>query len=141
MDDVADAVGAPDLTSALTKWTDEAKAELGQMMDQQVSPNGSPYAPLSPVTIKRKGHAKALYETGALTASVVGSGSGHVELINKDSVTLGTGHEKKGRPVASILHHGQGNIPARPFIGVTDNMADRAAELVADDLLSQIALL
>lgn len=137
VDDVADVVSNPRLRSELQEWTEDTKQELSDMMHGQKSPDGTPYAPLSPVTVKRKGHAKALFETGALHESVKGAGSGHIERVTHHEVTLGTNHEKKGRPVASILHYGAGRIPGRPFVGVTHKMADNAAKLVADGLINQ----
>lgn len=131
----------PKAKPALEKWSEDAKKELGAMMVAQVSPDGTPYRPLSPVTIALKGHDRALYETGAMEASLIGSGDGHIEDVTNDSVTLGTAHEKRGRPVAAIHQFGEGRIPARPFVGVNEDMVDDAAELVAGEIIQQISRL
>ncbi|WP_437187856.1 phage virion morphogenesis protein [Planctomicrobium sp. SH668] len=130
----------PHVRPALQAWADEAKATLGDMMHAQVSPDGTPYAPLSPVTVEKKGHHKALFDTEAMYRSVVGSGGGHIEDVQDASVVLGTAHQKHGQNIAAVHQNGAGRIPARPFIGVSEQMADDAATRIADDLISQIEL-
>jgi hypothetical protein len=139
LESVGEVCGDPKGKDALDQWTVDTKGELSDRMRGQVSPDGSPFAPLAPSTIARKGHNLALFDTNALHESVVTSGGGHIEQVTDNSVTLGTEHQKRGKPVALYMQEGTSRVPARPFIGVTDNMADNAAELIADDILKQIA--
>ena len=39
---------------------------------------------------------------------------------------------------AARQNFGGGGIPARPFAGITDPMADRIGELIADDVVRQM---
>ncbi|TWT58880.1 Phage virion morphogenesis family protein [Thalassoglobus neptunius] len=138
MNGLAGVVANPQCRDALQDWTDFAKGELDQMMHQQVSPDGTPYAPLSRYTSMLKGHSVALFETGELNSSVKGNRAGHIEQVTNNSARLGTAHTKNGEPVAARMQHGSGKIPARPFIGVNDKMADDAAERIGDDVNQQI---
>lgn len=139
LQNIGRATTSPRLRGALQSWTDRAKQSLGELMRREVSPDGTSYAPLSPITVERKGHNQILFETGELRESVEGSGSGHIETVSETGVRLGTSHEKQGSPVAMKLHYGDGNIPARPFVGVTEEMVDDATESVADEAMRQIA--
>lgn len=136
----------PQVKGPLQEWMKEAKQELGKHIEAQTSPDGTPYVPLKPKTVKRKGHSTALFETGALIASVVGSGSGHIEEATDSTARLGTGHEKNGKPIALFMQEGTRKrgkqvIPPRPFIAATDTMADHAADLIADGLINTIDMI
>lgn len=135
---VAAVTDDPQAEDALQQWATEAKEELGNLMDQEQAPDGPRHAPLAASTVAKKGHDRILWEFGDLRESVAGTGSGHIEDVSPNSVVLGTEHEKKGAPVASYLQRGTSRMPARPFIGATENMGDRAAELVGDAILRQI---
>lgn len=141
MELVGDIVAEPHAREDIQGWVDQTKHELGQLIENQTSPNGIPYAPLAASTVARKGHSTALFETGQLIRSLVSNGDGHVEEVTDNSAVLGTDHRKDGKPVAEFLHGGTDKIPARPFVGVNEDMADHAAELIADGIMGQIASL
>lgn len=138
LDGVAGVCDAPQCHDALQQWATEAKDELGQWMDQEQAPDGAAHAPLAASTVARKGFSRILYEYGDLRESVAGTGDGHIEEVGPASVVLGTEHQKKGKPVAGFLQGGTSRMPARPFVGATEKMGDRAAELVSDSLMQQI---
>lgn len=131
----------PDLHSSMDEWGARAKLRLGAMMKDQKSPNGVPYAALAPATIRRKGHDVILFETGALFESVNSNGSGAILETTPTTCSVGSNHQKNGVDVAARLHYGDSsrNLPARPFIGLNDQMIVDAVELIADDVISQIA--
>lgn len=147
MDTFLDGVQAiaanPMAPKGLTHWVEFAKIELKAMMRGSISPNKSPYAPLSPVTIKltpgRKGGP--LINTGDMMESLVGQGDGHIESVGESEAILGTGHSKEGLPVAMWHQDGTKRMPARPFVGFNEQMIDDAMNLVADDLLAQVDMI
>lgn len=124
---------------ALARHLDDpapALAEIGEVLLRSTrarfaagrDPRGRPWAPLSPVTIARKGHARPLIgDSGALRLI-------RYRLAGRHSVEVGTGavygatHQfgarrgrfgrtRRGAPIP------WGDIPARPFLGLSD--ADR----------------
>jgi len=96
------------------------------------SPTGEEWAPLSEVTIKRKGHNRRLYETGDLIDSVMDSSAEHA-IRNTDSFTLEFG---TNRPWAAIHQEGSadGRIPQREFLGLDDQSLEEVQEIMADAL-------
>ena len=138
LDGMVGVAANPQCQDALQTWCGEAKEELGDWMKQEQAPDGPAHAPLAASTVAKKGHSRILFEFGDLLDSVAGSGPGHIEEVTGNSAVLGTEHEKKGAPVASYLQHGTSRMPARPFIGATEKMGDRAAELVGESILEQI---
>lgn len=138
IDLVGEIVFDPHSREDLQEWVDQTKHELGQLIENQTSPSGIPYAPLARSTVARKGHSTALFETGKMIQSLVSSGEGHIEEVTDTTAVLGTGHQKDGKPIAAWMQEGTKKSPARPFVGVNDNMADHAAETIADGILRQI---
>lgn len=82
------------------------------------SPEGSGWAALSPVTIERKGHARKLWETGALYSSITASNDGK-------SVTISSSDFK-----AAFHQYGTSKMPARPFLGISYKMKNEIAGAV-----------
>ena len=123
---------ADDLAPALQDIGEYLASATRQRFAEGKDPKGAPWAPLSARTIAGKGHAKPLIgETGLLRKI-------RYQLEGPDTVAVGTGAEygathqfgakkgrfgktRKGRPIP------WGDIPARPFLGVSDE--DRTAIL------------
>ncbi len=101
------------------------------------APDGSPWAPLSPVTRvrRRKGSDRPLLDTGTLRNSI------QVLEVGRDSATVGTrekyaathqygakkgqyGKTRRGGPIP------WGDVPARPFIGVSDDAMENIRRLI-----------
>ena len=94
-------------------------AEIGEIVvesiqrnfDEQRSPGGAPWKPLTQETLKRKRHPdRILYETGTLFRSI------HPEPRSR-SVSIGT------NVIYGAVHqfgYKPRNLPARPYLGVRD---------------------
>lgn len=100
---------------------------------QQREPGGNPWAPLSPVTIKKKGHSRILFETGKLERSLIEVGSeGNITQVNESSLVFGTSID-----YASELVSGRSNMPGRPMVGMNDEQIEDIADSLADYLAEQ----
>lgn len=100
----------------------------------QSSPGGDRWAPLSPITIARKGHATILVETDSMRRSVAGRRhQDHIESFSTNEMSWGTKDEK-----AAFHQYGTSRMPARPFVGWSDESIDSAVELVADAAVEQL---
>jgi phage gpG-like protein len=97
-------------------------------------PDGGVWAPLRHPSRRRGGpSAKPLRDTDVLMGSMVSNGPGHVDQRTPSSLVWGTS-------VSYGIFHQQGtrHIPARPFLGLTSQMIDRIAQIVADVAEKQI---
>jgi phage virion morphogenesis protein len=93
-----------------------------------VAPDGTPWAPLSPVTVARKGHGKPLIGESRRLGTEI-----HY-LVLGDGVEVGSSLEYAGTQQlgakAKSFTGGKspwGDIPARPFLGLSED--DQAAVL------------
>lgn len=113
------------LEPALTEIGDTVKASIQLNFREQHDPDGEPWQPLSPATLeqrRKKGTgAQMLRDTGLLNRSIT---------YNADDTAVEIGSDKI---YANMMHFGGkksdyiwlwGDIPARPFVGVSE--ADRA---------------
>jgi len=130
---------ADDLTPALQDIGEYLASATRKRFAEGKGPNGAPWEPLSAKTIARKGHAKPLIgETGLLRKI-------RYQLEGPDTVVVGTGAEygathqfgakkgrfgktRQGRPIP------WGDIPARPFLGVSDEDAQNILDILAEHL-------
>lgn len=93
-------------------------SETRANFNSERSPEGSSWAALSPATIERKGHARKLWETGAMYASIgVTIGDKSAEVYSNDWK-------------ASFHQYGTVKMPARPFIGISARMLNSAVGIV-----------
>lgn len=90
-------------------------------------PSGEAWAPLSPVTIKKKGHGIILRDTYELEASLIGESGSSVR--NKTDKTLEFG---TSREWAWAHQNGSGKIPQREFLGINDDGMQDVLDVVAD---------
>lgn len=147
LDDVVAVLRRPEAREPLRKAIEEWTGELGRGMTQGRSPDGTPFAPLKAETLARRENKRGapLTNRGDLLLSLIGDGAGHVEEIGDDEASLGTLHNKNSsNPPIAVVHQlgsSKRNIPARPFIGVNDLMADAAADLIADHIERRLAAL
>ncbi len=110
--------------------------------DSQKDPDGRPWAPLKPSTLarKRRNRDKRLTERGHLRGQLnygAGAGPDFVEvgssLIYAATHQFGAGKGRfgsnsRGQPIP------WGDIPARPFLGVSDDDRETILEIVNDHL-------
>jgi len=99
-------------------------------------PDGEPWKPLKASSRRRKrdkrgraagGTPQPLRDSGALMASVTGKGAGHVETLTDVRLEYGTnlayaGYQQDGTPT----------IPARPFIGIGDPLAQQIEQIITE---------
>lgn len=100
----------------------------------QREPGGSPWAPLKPSTVARKGHSRILYETGSLMASLTQiDGPGNINAVSDRGSIFGTDVEY------AIYHqNGTPKMPARPPVGTNDEDVDKLCELIADYIVESL---
>lgn len=86
-----------------------------------VAPDGSPWAKNSPVTVKRKGKNQPLIDAGTLKKQIF-------KEVSKDGLSIGSTMEyaatqqfgaKKGQFRSDNVKTPWGDIPARPFLGIS----------------------
>lgn len=133
-----------DAREALTKAEPVIAGGMMEHILKSVAPGGSPYQPLSPRTIARKGNKGAhqsgsitatpgsirpLVETGKLIQSLT-SGSDHIEDIESDYLATGT-----SVGYAAYHEYGTGRIPARPFAGLTPEAEAKTLDYIADHVV------
>ena len=131
-------VGAP--TLALREIGDVLTASTKRRFAAQTDPDGHRWAPLSPVTLARKTNPRILTMHGYL-----GDGIRSQLLDGGKAVAVGTdrvygaamqfgmakgyaGTNRRGRPIP------WGDIPARPFLGLSAQDRDEIREILADYL-------
>lgn len=135
---------AGDLTPALEDIGEYLARATRQRFADGEDPEGNRWAELSDATIARKGHAKPLIgETGLLRKI-------RYQLEGTDTVVVGAGAEygathqfgarkgqfgktRKGRPIPF------GDIPARPFLGVSDEDRNAILDILAEHLEGAIS--
>lgn len=88
-----------DLSEALSEIGEYLVASTRRRFAQGADPQGRPWAPLSPVTIRKKGHAKPLIgETGALRQI-------RYQIEGKATLAVGTGRQRRGNPLDEGPRH------------------------------------
>jgi phage virion morphogenesis protein len=106
------------------------------------APDGTPWARNSPVTIARKGRDNPLYQRGHLQGSIryqllgqnalaVGTNRGYAAVQQFGQPKGASGRNRRGAPIP------WGNIPARPFLGLSDQDADDAVRVLRSYLARQ----
>ncbi|ODS24185.1 hypothetical protein AB835_04715 [Candidatus Endobugula sertula] len=82
-----------------------------EALESETSPDGTPWEPLSPITIERKGHDRMLEDQRDLRESI-GYDSDH------EPATVGVNAlSKTGYPYPAVQQEGteNGHVPARPY--------------------------
>ena len=134
MDTVGQLTSRPKLSGVLTDWLQRVAGSLGVGFQQSKDPSGAVWRPLK--RKRPKGHnqgTRPLIDTGAMQASIISTGAGHLQEVTDDSAMMGTADEK-----AAFHQFGTSRIPARPFVGISDEMADLAAEMVAAEIIKTL---
>lgn len=121
-----------DLTAPMKSIGEEMLNRTQQRFRDKQDPDGTPWAANSPVTEKRKGHGRVLEgESKALARQFSYSAT-------PDGVEWGS-----LMPYAAMMHFGGtqaahphlwGDIPARPFIGLSDDDEDEVLAILTDHL-------
>jgi len=106
--------------------------------ESQSDPNGKSWQPLSPITIKKKGHGIILVEHGDLAASL--TSASHTDNISdiiqegqNQGFTFGTSDEK-----AHWHQEGKGHNPQRQHVGTTQESVAQLTNAIADQIVDQL---
>jgi len=82
---------------------------------------GGNVKPLAPFTVREKGNSRPFVRTGLLLRSVGKKGSGKSgEVFINSSRSI----------IAGMLNNGQGNIPARPFFGISESVQKQIDQIL-----------
>jgi len=115
----------------LSEVSRRALGEVGEMLvasthrgfQEEKAPDGTPWAPNSPVTIARKGHGRVLFHTGRLIGSI------QVVALTDRYVKVGPATPDEQRK--AIKHQLEGVVPAgggspikRPMLGISKYRKD-----------------
>lgn len=118
-----------DYTESLQNFFPVLESTHAKHFASQSDPAGVPWAPLSPRTIKRKGHSTILFETGRLKASLVGQTGDSIRAISD----RGQGALFGTSVPYSIFHDvGGGNLPQRRHVGMIDETLQLLVDSVAN---------
>jgi phage gpG-like protein len=128
--------------SALKKVAFFLAAKTKENFDRTESPDGLKWKPLKRLRTHGRNKSLAtqqpLRDLGILMGSVTADASkqGAIRDITKASLVFGSNidygiHHQYGAPRA--------NIPQRQWLGITDKMAETAADIVAYDVAKQVA--
>lgn len=99
-----------------------------------VAPDGSPWAKNSPVTVERKGKNQPLIDGGTLKSQIF-------KEVREDGLSIGSTEEyastqqfgaKKGQFTKSGRTTPWGDIPARPFLGISTEDETNILNEIAD---------
>lgn len=143
-------------------------ASAKECFEQGQSPAGVPWAPLKRPRANSKGGDKPLRDKGLLMASLTARGMNHIEDITDDRLEFGTNldyagiHQDGGTIHFPDKRRGPGEkpwvfpgpdgnpiftrhikehdvtIPARPFLGISDSLAEQVGEMLADEVERQL---
>jgi len=145
----------PNAQPALKEWVDAFADETRENYTAERSPGGQPWSRWRFRPLDAPDDHPTLFISGALQASVTQPGStGNINEVGSDSVTYGTNipyaashqYGAQLRTERSLVGRGgRGyipagtlvNIPARPFLGVTDSQANQAASMIARHIVSE----
>lgn len=97
---------------------------------------GQAWAPHAPSTIARYGAHPLLELSGAMKDAATGGPGRREEIINGDILALGVSPEQI--EYAGFHETGTAKMPARPFMNLNNDTADKLAELSADDEVARI---
>lgn len=99
----------------------------------EANPVGSKWKPLSPRTVKRKGHGIILYKTGRLKASLIGATGDSVRAVSHRGLLFGT------EVPYSIFHQdGTSRLPQREHVGINDETCQSVVDAIADAVVETL---
>jgi len=120
----------PVMIASLELIADGEKAAF----DSGSSPGGEPWTPNAPSTIEKKGHGIVLFETGALEQSLVEVGAeNNIHETSHRGLLFGT-----ELPYSIFNQEGTSRIPARPHVGMNEQLVDAITEEIAEFTVEQL---
>jgi phage gpG-like protein len=136
-----------DLKQPLGEIRDYVWQETKKNFDAESSPDGVPWPELAESTKKRKkrqarqgrGSLKKLVETGVMKEAVTGDSPGAVNETTPTSWEGGVNVvDERGKDYPPIHDQGGPVIPQREFMGLTDAMQDKIADIAAEHVLKEV---
>jgi phage virion morphogenesis protein len=130
-----------DLTSPFNDIAEYLHQSTNDRFSQKVAPDGSPWAPLSAVTLARKKGTGILREKGTLqdtlrhqvTSTELAFGTDRpYGAVHQFGQKKGASGSSKGRPIP------WGDIPARPYLGLSSDDETEVVFIIRDYLLEPI---
>ena len=128
--------GGADLSPLLRDIGERLQTTTKDRFDDAKAPDGTPWAPLSEVTKARKNKNKILIQDRYLRDLINYQISGNTLLVGSSRIYASThqfgaekgsfGRTKRGAPIP------WGDIPARPFLGLSDDDRKDVLEIVSD---------
>lgn len=124
------AVFADEILPKLRRWHRE-------YFERSAGPSGRPWAPLSQVTVDRKGHDTILIETGDLVTSLVEQNRHTIKRFRREGskVVFEYGTD---RPNAWRHQQGTPRIPQREHVGIDNTKLDAIVAALADNAVRQL---
>src|SRR5258708_431112 len=89
LDDIAHKFNSMDHSIALKLVSREYELFHQKLFENERSPTGSPWAPLRPRTIKKKGHDVILHQSGRLGAALMQTTSDSIREVTDRGLTFG----------------------------------------------------
>ncbi|MCK9622007.1 MAG: phage virion morphogenesis protein [Methylobacter sp.] len=125
------------LSPALRSIGEELKESTHKRFVSQTAPDGQRWAPNSTVTIERKGHSKPLTgTTGQLGDSI------NTRMIGNDAVEIYSPMEYAAMQqfggTKAEFPHLWGDIPARPFFGISNEDEANILDIIREHLESSL---
>lgn len=128
LDEMIQPIANPTITSNTWQQVIDVLQEMERgFFASSAGPTGEAWAPLSPVTIKKKGHGIILRETYELEASLIGSSTTSIRRTTDKELEFGTSREW-----AWIHQNGGVKMPQREFLGINDDGMEKVLDVVAD---------
>jgi len=103
-----------------------------ERFDHEEAPDGTPWAPLSPVTVKRKGHARIL-KGEVLALSRQFNSYADANQLEWGSIMEYAAMQQFGGSKSEFPHL-WGDIPARPFLGLSAEDEDEVLTTLREHL-------
>lgn len=148
------AVSQPDLSEALQEIAGVLSEDIREGFETETDPGGSPWTQWVFRQLGVPDSKPTLVSSGRLKASVQSGGPDHIEQITGTSLVYGTSvpyaatHQEGGQTITDVplvsrsghmLPAGSAlNIPARPFLGWSEEVLDQAADIIGRHVLQQI---
>lgn len=128
---------ACDYTASMQAFFPVLETKHKERFEAQTDPGGVAWKPLSPRTVREKGHDTILVRTGRLKASLVGRSSDSVREVSE----RGRGALFGSRVPYSIFHMTGGrHLPRREHVGMIDDTALILVNSVADESVESLKL-
>ncbi len=102
--------------------------------NSETDASGQAWAPLAASTIAKKGHSLILWETGKLENSLTSQTGDAIREAGTSEAAFGT-----SVPYATFHEEGTSKMPARPPVGVSEDLLETITGMIADSVIAQIS--